>query len=261
MPRLHEAEARALGLDYSYQLFDLERLNARDGELARLLAEAQEQGFAGLNITHPCKQAVIPLLNELSAEAAAIGAVNTVVFQQDKRIGYNTDALGFAASFRRELSDVAINHVVLLGAGGAGSAIAIAARDLGVRRLAIYDTDQARATALAERANAMVVTDLAQTMRVTDGVIQATPVGMAKYPGTPLSLELLQARHWVAEIIYFPEETDLLRYARRLGCRRMDGRGMAVFQAVEAFRLFTGVTPDAQRMLRHFVALGAFFNS
>ncbi len=255
MPRLHQQEARALGLDYSYRLFDLERLKAGVEALPRLLAEAQQQGFAGLNITHPCKQAVIPWLDELSDEAAAIGAVNTVIFRHGKRIGYNTDAPGFAASFRRELSDAPIHDVILLGAGGAGSAIAVAAKQLSIERLAIYDTDSARAVALAERAGATAVADLAQTMQTVDGLIQATPIGMANHPGAPLPLALLQPRHWVAEIIYFPLETELLRHARALGCRTMDGGGMAVFQAVEAFRLFTGVTPDAERMLQRFAAL------
>ncbi|NOT59465.1 MAG: shikimate dehydrogenase [Acidobacteria bacterium] len=255
MPRLHEAEAQALGLDYSYKLFDLERLKTSVADLPHLLEQAEQQGFAGLNITHPCKQAVIPLLDELSAEAAAIGAANTVVFRHGKRFGHNTDAPGFAASFRRELSDAPLRNVILLGAGGAGSALAVAARQLGVERLAIYDTDAARAVALAERADACVVTDLAQSLPAAEGVMQATPIGMANHPGTPLPLALLQARHWVAEIIYFPIETELLRHARALGCRTMDGGGMAVFQAVEAFRLFTGVAPDAERMLRHFAAL------
>ena len=256
MPRLHEAEARALGLDYAYQLFDLEKLNADVSDLPRLLTEAQQQGFAGLNITHPCKQAVIPLLNELSLEAAAIGAVNTVVFKRGKRIGHNTDAPGFAASFRRALSDVSVRNVVLLGAGGAGSALAVAARQLGIERLAIYDTELVRAAALAERVGAHAVTNLAQAVQVADGLMQATPIGMANHPGAPLPLALLQPRQWVAEIIYFPMETELLRHARAIGCRTMDGGGMAVFQAVEAFRLFTGVAPDAERMLRHFAAMG-----
>ena len=258
MPRLHEQEARALGLDYSYQLFDLERRNASVAALPSLLAEAQQQGFAGLNITHPCKQAVIPLLDELSAEAAAIGAVNTVVFRRGKRIGYNTDAPGFAASFQRELSDVSIRNVILLGAGGAGSAIAVASSQqgqLGIERLAIYDTDHARAAALAERVGAAAVNDLAQSMPEADGVIQATPIGMASHPGAPLPLALLQPKHWVAEIIYFPLETELLRHAHALGCRTMDGGGMAVFQAAKAFQLFTDIAPDTERMLRHFAAL------
>ena len=93
-------------------------------------------------------------------------------------------------------------------------------------------------------------------MASADGLIHATPTGMTKFPGLPLPAELLRPALWVAEIVYFPLETELLRVARGLGCRIMNGSGMAVFQAAEAFRLFTGITPDAERMRRHFASMG-----
>ncbi len=150
-PHLHESEARAAGFAYSYHLFDLAQLNVGIAALPQLLANLQTQGFAGVNITHPCKQAIIPLLDELSPDAAAIGAVNTVVFAAGKRIGHNTDCSGFAESFRRGLADVARRHVVLLGAGGAGAAVATAALQSSVIRLLIHDVESHRATALVER--------------------------------------------------------------------------------------------------------------
>jgi shikimate dehydrogenase len=261
-PHLHECEGLAAGIDLSYSLLDLEQLNVGVEALPHLLATAQEQGFAGVNITHPCKQAVIPLLDELSADAAAIHAVNTVVFKAGKRIGHNTDSFGFAESFRRGLPGAACNNVALLGAGGAGSAVATAALGLGVRSLMIYDVDDSRANALAERlqprfdaARIAIVVDLAAAMPAADGLIQATPIGMLGHPGLPLPVELLRPAHWVAEIVYFPLETELLKAARLLGCRALDGGGMAVFQAAEAFRLFTGMAPDYERMLRCFAGL------
>ena len=261
-PHLHECEARELGLACSYRLIDLVQLGVGVEALPQLLAAAQEQGFAGVNITHPCKQAVIPLLDELSADAAAIGAVNTVVFSAGKRTGHNTDCFGFAESFRRGLSDVARNRVVLLGAGGAGSAVANAALQLGMAKLLLHDVNGTRAAALAARLRQRfsaerisVVTDLAAAMAEADGLVQATPIGMLGHPGAPLPMALLQPAHWVAEIIYFPPETELLKQARALGCRTLDGGGMAVFQAAEALRLFTGVRPDSERMLRCFAGL------
>ena len=258
-PRLHEEEARASGFACSYQLIDLEQLSVGIEALPRLLDQVEERGFAGVNITHPCKQAVLPLLDELSEDAAAIGAVNTVVFTANKRIGHNTDCVGFAESFRRGLPGVALGNVVLLGAGGAGAAVAHAALNLGVKRLAIYDEARERTGALVANLHArfdpqraMTVTGLAAAMAEADGLIHATPVGMRSYPGLPLSAELLRPALWIAEIVYFPLETELLKFTRQLGCRTLDGGGMAVFQAAEAFRLFTGVTPDAERMLRSF---------
>lgn len=263
-PCLHEQEARELGIHYFYQLIDLQKLGVGVEALPRLLDAAQLMGFVGINLTHPCKQAVIPLLDELSDDAAAIGAVNTVVFADGKRIGHNTDGWGFTESFKRGLPGVPLDKVVLLGAGGAGAAVAHAALTLGVQRLAIHDVEGIRAVTLAQRLSdrfgarrARWVTNLKAEMVEADGLIQATPVGMLGHPGLPLPVELLRPELWVAEIVYFPLETELLKRARALGCRTLDGGGMAVFQAVEAFRLFTGIIPDHKRMLRHFAKMGA----
>jgi shikimate dehydrogenase len=261
-PALHEQEGAAQGLCTIYKLIDLERLGLGADALPDLLCAAGRMGFAGLNITHPCKQRVIPLLDELSPEARALGAVNTVLLRDGRRVGHNTDWWGFAESFRRFLPDAKCDRVVLLGAGGAGSAVAHAALVLGVGHLAILDVDGSRAARLAAelcerfgRDHAEAVPDLAPAMKDADGLIHCTPTGMASHPGLPLPPELLRPSMWVAEIVYFPLETALLRAARARGCRTLDGGGMAVFQAVEAFRLFTGITPDAERMLRHFATM------
>ena len=261
-PRLHEQEGREQGLNYTYQLLDLQTMGVAVSALPRLLDEAQAQGFAGLNITHPCKQVVLPLLDELAPEAAAIGAVNTVVFTNGRRIGHNTDWWGFAESFKRGLPDVLRDQVVLIGAGGAGSALAYAAFQLGVQRLAIYDVDHDRAAQLAARCNeqlandfAAPVTDLASTIATADGLMQATPIGMNNHPGMPVPADFLHSELWVSEVIYTPLETELLRHAKSLGCRLLNGTGMTVFQAVKTFHLFTGLQADPERLLRHFAAL------
>ncbi|MBD9515988.1 MULTISPECIES: shikimate dehydrogenase [Pseudomonadaceae] len=261
-PALHEREGDAQGLRYLYRLIDLDALGVDAGALPDLLAAAERMGYTGLNITFPCKQAVIPLLHELSDEARGIGAVNTVVLRDGRRIGHNTDCLGFAEGFRRNLSDAPRERVVQLGAGGAGAAVAHALLSEGVQQLTIFEVDSARAQALVDNLNAhfggqraRVGHDLAGAVSEADGLVNTTPVGMAKLPGAPLPLELLHAGLWVAEIIYFPLETELLRHARSLGCRTLDGGNMAVFQAVKAFELFSGVEADSERMLAHFSAM------
>ncbi|MFV3333160.1 shikimate dehydrogenase [Pseudomonas sp. NY15437] len=263
-PTLHEREGDAQGLRYVYRLIDLDALGLDASALPDLLAAAERMGYTGLNITFPCKQAVIPLLHELSDEARGIGAVNTVVLREGKRIGHNTDCLGFAEGFRRNLNDAPRERVVQLGAGGAGAAVAHALLAEGVGQLTIVEVDSARAQALVDNLNAhfggqraRVGHDLAGAVAEADGLVNTTPVGMAKLPGAPLPLELLHPRLWVAEIIYFPLETELLRHARSLGCRTLDGGNMAVFQAVKAFELFSGVEADSERMLAHFAAMGA----
>jgi shikimate dehydrogenase len=258
-PALHEREAAELGLRCLYKLIDLETLGLGAEALPELLTAAQRFGFAGLNITHPCKQAVIPLLDGLSPDAEALQAVNTVVLRDGRRVGHNTDWWGFAESFRRELSDARRDRVVQFGAGGAGAAVAHALLTLGTGEVVLVDSQASRAAELAEAlrgrfgaGRARVATDVAAAMAAADGMVNATPLGMAMYPGLAVPPDLLRPDLWVAEIVYFPLETALLREARARGCRTMAGGGMAVFQAVGAFRLFTGREPDAARMLRHF---------
>jgi shikimate dehydrogenase len=259
-PALHEREGAEQGLRLIYRLIDLDRLGLGVESLGDLLTAAERMGFQGLNITFPAKQAVIPLLHELSEDARALGAVNTVVLRDGRRIGHNTDCSGFAEGFRRGLPGVKRDRVVQLGAGGAGSAVAQALLAEGVGELVVTDTDPSRAAALAARFPAgrvRVSADLAADVAAADGIVNCTPVGMAKLPGTPLPVALLRPALWVAEIVYFPLETELLRAARAIGCRTLDGGGMAVFQAVGAFRLFTGREPDAARMLAHFAEMAA----
>jgi shikimate dehydrogenase len=261
-PALHEHEGDAQGMRYLYRLIDLDALKLDSGALPDLLIAAERMSFTGLNITFPCKQAIIPLLDELSAEARGIGAVNTVVFKDGKRIGHNTDCLGFAEGFRRGLGDVARRSVVQMGAGGAGAAVAHALLAEGVQTLSIFDVEFSRAEALANNLNqhfgagrARAGHDLPMAMAEANGLVNTTPMGMAKLPGMPVPVELLRGELWVAEIVYFPLETELLRHARALGCRTLDGGNMAVFQAVKAFELFSGIAPDAQRMLEHFQSM------
>lgn len=258
-PALHEREAAELGLRCIYQLIDLDVLGLGVEALPELLIAARRLGFAGVNITHPCKQAIIPLLDELAPDARSVGAVNTVVFAGKRAIGHNTDWWGFAESFKSDLAHVARARVVQFGAGGAGAAVSHALLTLGVEELAIVDVETDRAARLAAdlvqrfgAGRAVVPTAADAAVAVSDGIVNTTPMGMAKYPGMPLPADWLQERHWVADIVYFPLETALLKAARARGCRTMDGGGMAVFQAVGAFQLFTGIAPDAARMRRHF---------
>jgi shikimate dehydrogenase len=257
-PALHEREADELGLRYVCRLLDLDVLRR---PVADVLDAARLAGFDGLNVTHPAKQAVLPHLDELSPEAEALGAVNTVVFgHRGRAIGHNTDASGFARSLSRGLPDVPRDDVVLLGAGGAGAAVAHALLSSGVGRLTVHDVDDERATKLVGALRHRFGADRAGTggldaVRRADGLVHATPTGMAAHPGTPLPAELLRPELWVADIVYRPLETALLAAARARGCRVLHGGGMVVLQAAESFRLFTGVEPDPARMLRHFDTL------
>jgi quinate/shikimate dehydrogenase (NAD+) len=258
-PALHEREAAEQGLSYAYRLIDIDERGLSRANVGELLREAHDAGFSGLNVTHPCKQAVVPHLDALSDDAAALQAVNTVVFEDGRATGHNTDTTGFGESFVRGLPGVAVKNVVLLGAGGGGTAVAYAALRLGVQRLTVVDIDRERAHACVRQLRSdRVVAGTLDSLADADGLIHATPTGMEGHrPGMPLDGELLHPGLWVAEIVYRPLETALLRHARELGCQTLDGGGMAVFQAADAFELFTGVEPDRERMLRHFEDLAA----
>jgi shikimate dehydrogenase len=263
-PALHEREAQHLGISYVYERLDITTLGLAPEAVGGLLRVTQRLGFSGVNITHPCKQEVVGELTRLSTDAAALGAVNTVVFDHRGAVGHNTDCQGFQESFVRGLPDVATGRVVLLGAGGAGSAVGHGLLSLGAEELSVCDSEPGRAQALAAslcerfgstRAAAIDRDSLGEHLRRADGLINATPAGMRANPAPPLDPDLLHDELWIAEVVYRPLATELLAHARRLGCRTLDGGGMAVFQAALSFELFTGVRPDRARMLRHFATL------
>ncbi|WP_405621837.1 shikimate dehydrogenase [Streptomyces sp. NBC_00076] len=264
-PALHEREADRQGLRHLYRIIDIDTLGVGPEAVGDLLRAARDLGFDGLNITHPCKQHVIRHLDALAPQAESLGAVNTVVFEEGGRaVGHNTDVTGFAASFARGLPDVALERVVQLGAGGAGAAVAHAMLTLGAERVTVVDALPERAAALADSLNQRFGADratsatpdrLADLLARADGLVHATPTGMAAHPGLPLPAQLLHPGLWIAEVVYRPLETELLRTARAIGCATLDGGGMAVFQAVDAFRLFTGREPDSTAMLADFADL------
>lgn len=261
-PAMHMREGEAQGVDYRYDLIDLNERKLGPDDLEMLVAEAEAQGFCGLNITYPCKQRILPLLTEISDDARKLGAVNTVILRGGRRMGHNTDWWGFAEGFKRQLPDADLSAVVQIGAGGAGAATAYAVLAMGARSLAVFDIDPAKASDLASlmarhfpEASVTVATDLQSVLDGATGLVHATPIGMDKHPGMPLPAALLHPGLWVAEVVYFPLETALLQAARKRGCRVANGGGMAVFQAVGAFSLFTGLEPDVGRMLRHFADL------
>ncbi len=257
---MHQREGERIGLQYTYALLDFDVGGLPDNALPDVVAAAEAAGFSGLNVTHPFKQRIVELLSDLSPEAASIGAVNSVVFAGGRRIGHNTDCWGFAESFRKHMAGCPLDVALQFGAGGGGAAVAHALLELGVRELQIFDPDGKRAASLASRMSqrfgraVALVAGPGGAVKRAVGVINATPIGMSKYPGTPIDPHLLTPRQWVADIVYFPAETQLLRRAKQLGCRTLSGAGMAVYQAVKAFELFTGIAPDPEAMTRHFEA-------
>jgi shikimate dehydrogenase len=258
-PAMHGQAADALGIRCHYQLIEVAGADA--AELRALLDAIQRIGFAGINVTFPYKEAVVPLLDDLSPAARAIGAVNTIVIRDGRSIGYNTDATGF----ERAVSGLvkASNHgpVALIGAGGVGKAIAHALAALGIAELAVFDSDRAKAeqiaTQLHGRQKIRIAESVEDAVQRATGLVNGTPVGMLPDRGTPVPEVLLHQGLWVADAVYSPLWTPLLTAARAKGAEIMTGRDLAVHQAADAFQLFTGFTPSIVEMGSAFDAVMA----
>ncbi|HEY6858203.1 MAG TPA: shikimate dehydrogenase [Pseudolabrys sp.] len=261
-PALFADAFAAAGIDGFYHLMDVDCL--RERRLPQLLDAIKAAGFAGTNVTYPFKQDILPLLDMVDPETAQVGAINTVAIAPDGRTtGYNFDRRGWRHSFEESLGPASAQgaNVVQVGAGGAGRAVAFALMDLGVALLVLHDRDGARANALCSdlakyygASCCRVARDLEREVAAADGVVNATQIGMRGFPGNPVPVSALKSSHWVADVIYTPIETELIKAAAAKGTRMLSGGGMCVHQAVEAFRLFTGITPDVARLHRVFAA-------
>lgn len=245
-PAMHEQAAAALGIRCHYQLIEV--ANADAAALRALLDGVRRLGFAGVNVTFPYKEAVVPLLDEMSPDARVIGAVNTVVVSGRRLTGHNTDSTGFARAAGDLVAGSKHGPVALIGAGGVGKAIAFALAKIGVAELHIFDVDRTRAERLAEQLGdgmkARLAGDIADALRGTVGMVNATPVGMLPDRGMAVPEALLHRDLWVADAVYTPLWTPLLLAAKARGASVMTGRDLAVYQAADAFELFTGLTPS-----------------
>ncbi|MGA9872969.1 MAG: shikimate dehydrogenase [Rhodococcus sp. (in: high G+C Gram-positive bacteria)] len=258
-PSLHNSEASRLGLaDYSYDLIELDP-RADPGQVLR---DKIDSGYTGFNVTHPFKRSIVASLDDLSHDARMLGAVNTVAVRDGRSVGFNTDHTGFLTALGDGLPSVPLDCVTLIGAGGAGSAVAFALATAGVRDLRICDVNEHRARDLSEQitrvAPATSVTtsspdSIEATLSTSDGVVNASPIGMVGHPGTPFPVSALRASMWVADIVYRPLRTDILAAAMAVGSPVLDGGRMVVGQAADAFVLLTGTTPDRERMRLSFI--------
>lgn len=263
-PALHEVEAAALGLDYEYLIFDLLALARTADAVGPLLAQAREDGYSAMNITHPCKQRVIDELDELDPDAERLGAVNLVLFEDGRLVGHNTDWIGYRDGLRAGLPGARLDRVVQLGCGGAGAATAYALLTCGAGSLTLSDVDPSRAQALAKRMQGLfagsVATwspaeELPSHLRDADGIVHATPLGMAHHPGIAFDVGLLRPDAWVSDIVYRPLQTALVQTATAQGHPVLDGGHMAVGQAFASLQAITGLPPDRTRMVQHFRTL------
>lgn len=262
-PPMHEAEGAAQGIPLVYRPIDLTEVGRDAESVGDLVREGVQWGFDAFNVTHPCKRMILDHLDEVDPVAARLGSVNTVLVRDGALIGHNTDRSGFASGLRHCLPSADLTHVVQLGAGGAGAAVADALVGLGAERITIVDPDLGRARAVAAQVrtgrpvDTAVPDDAPDAVAGASGLVNTSPIGMFTHPGTPIPVAALHPGLWVADIVYRPVRTALLDAARACGCAVMEGGHMAVGQAADTFDLVTGRRADRARMRAHFDALVA----
>lgn len=244
-PAMHEAAAREAGFELHYHLIEV--AGAERADLVAILDGVRRMGFSGVNVTYPYKEAVVPLLDALSPEARAMGAVNTVVARDGVLTGHNTDATGFATAYRALGRADGDAPVAIIGTGGVGKAIGFALAGCGVTHLRLYDSDRAKAQALADQIGARARVEICGSVEAAvsgaAGLVNGTPVGMLPNRDSPVPADLIRKSQWVADAVYHPLWTPLLKAAQKAGAVVMTGRELSINQAVDAFALFTGVLP------------------
>ncbi len=249
-PAMHERAAEAMGARCHYQLIEI--AGADRNELRGILDGVRKLGFAGVNVTFPYKEAVVDLLDDLSSGARAIGAVNTVVVRGGRLTGHNTDTSGFARAARDFVARSQQGPVAVIGTGGVGKAIAFALASLNVAEIRVFDTDTAKADQLVaqlkDRQPIRRARSVEDALAGASGLVNGTPIGMLPDRGTPVPDALLHAGLWVADAVYSPLWTPLLTAAKAKGAQVMTGRDLAIYQAADAFELFTGLAPSATEM-------------
>jgi shikimate dehydrogenase len=250
-PLMHNAAYRAMGMNARFEVFETE-------DLAGTLKSIRERRVRGVSVTIPYKREILPMLDEIDEDASEIGAVNTIKNEGGRLRGSNTDWSGLAEDLRGKV-DLACREVGILGAGGAARAALHAVMRLGGRPVIVNRT-RARGEGLAAEFGCgfFPLADIGACM--ADGLIQTTPVGMwPRADASPVSAEVLRRFRWVADCIYNPPFTRLLREAQEEGCETLDGVGMFVNQGAEQIRIWTGRSPPCDLMRR--VVLEALENS
>ncbi|POR51365.1 shikimate dehydrogenase [Bosea psychrotolerans] len=254
-PAMHEAAAGAAGFELHYHLIDI--AGAKAADLAVILDGVRRLGFSGLNITFPYKEAVVPLLDALAPEAAAMGAVNTVVVRDGLLTGYNTDASGFATAYRALQRRDGDAPVAIIGTGGVGKAIGFALASCGVKTLRLFDLDPAKSEALAaqlgqQRVTVEIATSVEAAVSGAAGIVNGTPIGMLPNRDTPVPAGLIDRSQWVADAVYHPLWTPLLKAAQSAGATVMTGRELSINQAIDAFAMFTDQAPSHSAIAQAF---------
>lgn len=235
------------GLPVTYRLYEPD--DASPEAFARTLHAVREQGLVGCNVTYPFKQIALRHAQMIPPSVAKLGAVNTLHFQERCVSATNTDHSGFIRGFQARFPNQAAGSVVMLGAGGVGRAVGFGLQAVGAHEVAIYDVNEVMADELAQAlrmnglpARRLSAADVQVAAQQADGLINCTPIGHEKNPGMPLPPECFIGQRWVFDAVYVPLDTDFLLMAAKQGSHVMSGFDLFLYQGLDAFRVWTGLT-------------------
>lgn len=249
---LHELLGELYGLKVTYQVMDLEK-HTPPVSIVRELERCRDEGFRGVNVTHPYKQKAFRAVTPMEHFPDGLTSVNTVLFEKQLMLADNTDYSGFYSAFLDQFGgDYDSGRVLMFGAGGVGVAIAYSFKQLKLKELVIYDLNLEVAMSLVSQLRKSQIPariagdDLVSEMQQADGLINATPVGMFQYPGNPFPTEGFHSQKWAFDAVYTPVDTTFLQQCRGKGIETLSGFRLFLYQGFNAFQHFTGVTPDAK---------------
>lgn len=250
-PRIHGYWLKELGIDGAY-----EKIAVEPNKLAGFFDELRQGELRGINITLPHKEEALSLVDWVDPLAQHVGAINTVLVQEKKLLGYNTDVYGFAENLRAGGFVMGKAPVVFLGAGGAARAGLVALLDMGAQEIRLMNRSRDKAEALAKEFGAKIkVAEWDDETALQDAqlLVNATSLGLGGQNDVPLSLNKLPKTATVTDMVYKPLQTGLLRRAAEKGCTTIDGLGMLLYQAQKAFHIFYGTEPKVTEELRRSV--------
>ena len=253
-PKLHRTAGQLAGIDVTY-----DRLIPKDLSLTfeETFEQARSSGFRGINVTYPYKEVAAKMVHIPDPKVAAIGAVNTVVFEKDGPRGFNTDYSGFKRAYRNVMGNTKPGTVCLIGTGGVGKAVAFGLLDLGAEVIRCVDLDAAKAEGLAAALRAVAgptqletAHDATVAAKGAQGIVNCTPLGMVGIGGTPLPREAMDGATWAFDAVYTPVDTEFLTDATAAGLRIISGYELFFGQGIDAWDIFTGAALDHAALRR-----------
>ena len=254
-PDIHRRLGDLFGIYVSYELFDLK--SKKESYLFDLLKELKTNGFTGVNVTFPFKEKVLKYADKIHQSSSDVKSANTIIFQKNT-IAYNTDYSGFIKSYNFHFNKKRPTKILVVGVGGVGRAIAFALSSLGVKELCILDTDIKKGEKILRELDRQAIncslldyTQLESKISSFDGIINCTPLGHYDFPGCSLRNLEITNRQWLYDVVYTPAKTIFLNKGELVGSKLISGIDLFIFQALDAFLLFSNNKFNQQDILKH----------